>query len=63
VARLAVEYWPDITWNGGPACCGICIRPSVLFEQRVQLTQEQLQALIVGLPWERLGDLATFKVL
>jgi hypothetical protein len=19
-----VEYWPDIMWNGGPACCGIC---------------------------------------
>jgi transposase len=39
------------------------IRPSVLFEQRVQLSHEQLQALVVGLPWERLGDLTTIKVL
>jgi len=39
------------------------IRPSVLFEQRVQLSHEQLQALVVGLPWERLGDLETIKVL
>jgi hypothetical protein len=35
----------------------------VLFEQRVQLSHEQLQALVVGLPWERLGDLTTIKVL
>src|ERR1700683_2265954 len=25
LARLAVEYRPGITWNPGPACCGICI--------------------------------------
>src|SRR5580658_1417546 len=24
LARLAVEYRPGITWNPGPACCGIC---------------------------------------
>ncbi len=24
VARLAMEYRPGITWNPGPACCGIC---------------------------------------
>jgi hypothetical protein len=26
VARHAVEPRPDITWNPGPACCGICKR-------------------------------------
>jgi hypothetical protein len=26
------------------------------------LTQEQLQALVLGLPWQRLGDLASIRV-
>jgi len=29
----------------------------------VALTDEQLRALVVGLPWQRLGDLATIRVL
>jgi len=30
---------------------------------RVSLTDEQVQALIVGLPWQRLGTAATIRVL
>jgi len=29
----------------------------------VALSDEQLRALVVGLPWQRLGDLATIRVL
>ena len=29
----------------------------------VSLSDEQLRALVVGLPWQRLGDLATIRVL
>jgi hypothetical protein len=29
----------------------------------VGLSEEQLRALVVGLPWQRLGDLATIRVL
>jgi hypothetical protein len=29
----------------------------------VSLNDEQLRALVVGLPWQRLGDLATIRVL
>jgi transposase len=29
----------------------------------VALSEEQLRALVVGLPWQRLGDLATIRVL
>jgi transposase len=31
--------------------------------RHVELTREQLQALIVGLPWERLEEYATIRVL
>ena len=30
---------------------------------RMMLSEEQLRALVVGLPWQRLGDLATISVL
>jgi transposase len=30
---------------------------------KVSLSDEQLSALVVGLPWQRLGDLATIRVL
>jgi transposase len=31
--------------------------------QRLQLTHEQLRALVIGLPWHRLGEAGTIRVL
>jgi transposase len=42
---------------------GHFIRPSTHLGTRVELTSEQLQALVVGLPWERLTQHAKIRVL
>jgi transposase len=42
---------------------GRFIRASSMRDASVALTREQLQALVVGLPWERIGDHATIRVL
>lgn len=42
---------------------GHFIRPSAHLGPRVELTSEQLQALVVGLPWERLSEYGRICVL
>ena len=32
-------------------------------KKRIELTDEQLQALFIGLPWQRLGERAVFSVI
>jgi transposase len=42
---------------------GHFIRPSAHFGARMELSSDQLQALVVGLPWERLNEHAKISVL
>jgi transposase len=42
---------------------GHCIRPSTHLGLRMELSSNQLQALVVGLPWERLNEHTKISVL
>lgn len=42
---------------------GQFVWPTTASGSTLTLSAEQLQALVVGLPWQRLGDLATIRVL
>ncbi len=42
---------------------GRFVTPRIARTGHLELTSEQLQALIVGLPWERLEEYATIRVL
>ena len=42
---------------------GQFVRPDTHLGSRLELTNEQLRALVVGLPWQRLGEHARISVL
>src|SRR3954468_21343797 len=42
---------------------GRFVRPDTHLGSRLELTSEQLQALVVGLPWQRLSEYARISVL
>ena len=42
---------------------GQFVRPDAHLGSRLELTNEQLRALVVGLPWQRLGEHARISVL
>ena len=42
---------------------GQFVRPDTHLGSRLELTNEQLRALVVGLPWQRLGEHARIRVL
>ena len=42
---------------------GHFVRPGIHLGTRMELTSEQVRALVVGLPWQRLGEHASISVL
>ena len=63
--------YPGQSWtpDAGPSCApvdiyeGSFIRAGVRHDRGMPLSHEQLQAIVVGLPWERLDERAKIRVL